>query len=66
MVLKSSSTFTPVEGEGGLGTLITLDNLNTWRGDILEQARNQSINKENRKRLYTSAQDLGIVIDVIS
>lgn len=66
MLFKSSSTFTPVEGEGGLGTLITLDNLNTWRGEILEQARNQSINKENRKRLYTSAQDLGIVIDVIS
>ena len=65
-LFRSSSTFTPVEGEEGLGTLITLDNLNTWRGEMLAQARNKGIDNKNRKRLYTSAQDLGIVIDVIT
>ena len=63
---RSSNTPTIIEGEEGLGTLITLDNLNTWRGEMLKQARNRGIDNENRKRLYTSAQDLGIVIDVIT
>ncbi len=65
-LFRNPNNFTPVEGEGGLGTLITLDNLNTWRGEILEQSRSTSINSRNRKRLIQSAQDLSIVIDVIT
>ena len=65
-LFRSSGTPTIIEGEEGLGTLITLDNLNTWRGEMLAQARNKGIDNKNRKRLYTSAQDLGIVIDVIT
>ena len=65
-LFRSSNTPTIIEGADGLGTLITLDNLNTWRGEMLAQARNKGIDNKNRKRLYTSAQDLGIVIDVIT
>jgi len=54
------------EGQDPLGSVLTLDNIQTWRSNAIEQLNNGNLTRNQRRRLSMTVRDLSAVSEIAS